>query len=689
MKRSCCLVLLLAALAAPLFARADEGMWTFNHFPSDAVAKKYGFKPTQAWLDTVRLGSARLTEGCSGSFVSPDGLVMTNHHCAHNCIAQLSTAKKDLSKDGFVARTPADEPRCPTMEVNRLTDIRDVTKDVQGATQGLQGEAFEDAQRAVFARLETACATRDDLRCEVVTLYQGGRYDLYTYERMQDVRLVFAPETAIAAFGGDPDNFEFPRYDLDVSFMRVYRDGKPARTEPYFRWSKGGPKDGAVTFVPGNPGSTSRMNTLAQLAYQRDHSLPENLFWRSELRGRLQEFARRGPEFARMSEERLFELENAIKSMKGGREALVEPAFWAQLSDNERALRAKVGQDAKLQQQYGDAWDASAKAMDTLKTFRRELRMLEQVAGMGSQLFDVAATLVRATEEAGKPNEQRLPEFSEANRPATEQFLFNPAPMYPALEELVLGFYLTRLREDLSPDHPAVKAVLGKDSPEVVAKRAVRGSQLQTVAVRRKLLAGGTAAIAASKDPMVILARTLDGPAREVRKRYENEVAAVLKRNGERIGHARFDLYGTAVAPDATFTPRLSYGSVQGYTANGKQVAPFTTVAGLYMRATGQEPFKLPPSWLRAKAKLPPETPLNFVTSNDIVGGNSGSPILDAQAEIVGLAFDGNIQSLGGDYGFDAAVNRAVAVDSRGIEAALRQVYGAERLLKELGLSTP
>ncbi|RKG74809.1 S46 family peptidase [Corallococcus terminator] len=689
MKRLSCVALLFAVVAAPFLVHADEGMWTFNLFPSDVVAKKYGFKPTQAWLDRVRLGSARLAEGCSGSFVSPDGLVMTNHHCAHNCIAQLSTAKKDLSKDGFFARTLADEPRCPTMEVDRLTDIRDVTKDVQGATQGLQGEAFEDAQRAVFAKLEAACATRDDLRCEVVTLYQGGRYDLYTYERMQDVRLVFAPETDIAAFGGDPDNFEFPRYDLDVSFMRVYRDGKPARTEPYFRWSKEGPKEGAVTFVPGNPGSTSRMDTLAQLAYQRDHSLPENLFWRSELRGRLQEFARRGPEFARMSEERLFGLENGLKSMKGGREALVEPAFWAHLSDNERALRAKVGQDAKLQQQYGDAWDATAKAMDTLKTFRRELRMLEQNAGMGSQLFDVAATLVRATEEAGKPNEQRLPEFTDANRPATEQFLFSPAPVYPELEELVLGFYLTRLREDLSPDHPAVKAVLGTDSPGVVAKRAVRGSQLKTVAVRKKLLAGGPAAIAASKDPMVVLARTLDGPARAVRKRYENEVVAVLKRNGERIGHARFALYGTSVAPDATFTPRLSYGSVQGYTADGKQVAPFTTVAGLYPRATGQEPFKLPPSWLRAKAKLPPETPLNFVTSNDIVGGNSGSPILDAQAEIVGLAFDGNIQSLGGNYGFDAAVNRTVAVDSRAIEAALRQVYGAERLLKELGLSTP
>ncbi|RKG95872.1 S46 family peptidase [Corallococcus sp. CA053C] len=662
-------------------------MWTFNDFPSDVVAKKYGFKPTQAWLDQVRLASARLAEGCSGSFVSPDGLVLTNHHCARNCIAQLSSAKKDLSKAGFHARTLAEEQRCPTMEVNRLTEIRDVTKDVQGATQGKQGEAFEEAQRAVFAKLEAACATREDVRCEVVTLYQGGRYDLYTYERMQDVRLVFAPETAIASFGGDPDNFEFPRYDLDVSFMRVYRDGKPAKTEPYFRWSKTGPKDGMATFVPGNPGHTSRMDTLAQLTYQRDYSIPENLFWMMELRGRLQEFGRRGPEFARMSEDLLFGIENFIKSRKGGRAALVDAAFWAQLANNERTLREKVARDAKLQQQYGDAWDATAKAMDTLKTFRFELRLLEQMAGLQSQLFNTAMTLVRATAEAGKPNEQRLPEFSEANRPAVEQQLSSPAPVYPELEEMLLTYYLTLLREDLSPDHPAVKAVLGKDSPEVVAKRAVKGSQLGKVAVRKKLLAGGTAAIAASKDPMIALALALDGPGRAVRKRYEDEVAAVLKRNGERIGLARFQLYGTSVAPDATFTPRLSYGSVQGYTANGKQVAPFTDVAGLYPRVTGQDPFRLPDSWLKARSKLDPKTPMNFVTTNDTVGGNSGSPVLNAQAEIVGLAFDGNIQSLGGDYGFDAAVNRSVAVDSRALEAALRDVYGAERLLKELGLA--
>jgi hypothetical protein len=677
----------LVLWAAASTARADEGMWTFNNFPTDAVQKKYGFRATPEWLDSVRLASARLAGGCSASFVSPDGLVMTNHHCARECLEQLSTAKRNYARDGFYARTQPEEPRCPTMEVNRLTQIRDVTQDVQQATQGLEGEKFEQAQRAVFARLEGQCATSADLRCEVVTLYQGGRYDLYQYQRMQDVRLVFAPETAIAFFGGDPDNFEFPRYDFDVSFVRVYQDGKPARIDPYFRWSKEGAKAGQLTFVSGNPGNTSRLDTTAQLAYQRDFALPERLMWLGELRGQLQVFSQRGPEFARTAEGLLFGVENSYKALRGRRAALVDEKFWTQLVNRERELRSKVDANAQMKQQYGGAWDAIAQAQEKLKPLRKELRMLEQGAGTGSQLFGYARTLVRVADEQKKPNEQRLPEFTESNKPAVEQELTSPAPVYPALEQLVLTFYLTKLREELSPDSPVVKQVLGKDSPEAVAKRVVLGSQLGTVAARKKLYAGGAESVAASKDPMIVLARTLDGPARAIRQKFENEVESVLKRNSELIGRARFAVYGTNIYPDATFTPRLSYGSVQGYVHDGKKVEPFTYFAGLYERATGEDPFKLPPSWVKAKPKLEPKTPMNYVTTNDIIGGNSGSPVINQDREIVGIIFDGNIQSLGGDYGFDESVNRAVAVHSEGLREGLGKVYGAERLLKELGLT--
>ncbi|MBJ6759597.1 S46 family peptidase [Myxococcaceae bacterium JPH2] len=680
------LLLVLIPLVAAT-ARADEGMWTFNNFPTEAVQKKYGFQATPEWLGQVRLASARLAGGCSGSFVSPQGLVMTNHHCARECIEQLSTAKRDYTRDGFLARTLADERRCPTMEVNRLLEIRDVTQDVQQATRGLEGEKFEQAQRAVFAKLEGECAQSAALRCEVVTLYQGGRYDLYKYQRMQDVRLVFAPEEGIAFFGGDPDNFEFPRYDFDTSFVRVYEDGKPARTEPYFRWSPHGVKEGQLTFVSGNPGSTSRLDTLAELAYQRDFALPERLFWLAELRGQLTQFARRGPEFARTSEGLLFGVENSYKALRGRRAALVDERFWEQLAQRERELRDKVNANPQWKQQYGGAWDAIAQAQDKLRPMRKPLRMLEQGAGSGSDLFAHARALVRATEEQKKPNEQRLREYTESKRPALEQELMSTAPVHPQVEELTLAFYLSKLREELSPDSPVVRQVLGNEAPEAMAARLVKGTRLGSPEVRKQLYEGGAAAVAASKDPMIVLARELDGPAREVRRTYENEVESVLKRNSELIGQARFAVYGTRIYPDATFTPRLSYGSVQGYTEDGKQVAPFTDVAGLYARATGQPPFKLPPSWVKAKPTLNPKTPMNYVTTNDIIGGNSGSPVINQDLQIVGLVFDGNIQSLGGDYGFDAAVNRTVAVDSEILAEGLAKVYGAQRLVKELGIS--
>jgi hypothetical protein len=674
------LVLLFAGLA-----RADEGMWTFNNFPSDLVKARYGFAPSPEWLRKVRLSSARIAGGCSASFVSPTGLVMTNHHCVRECVQQLSTPQNDFIVKGFSATTAQQERQCPAMEINKLVEITDVTEQVTKATQGKEGAAFRDAQRAEIARLEKDCSTAPDTRCDVVSLYQGGMYNLYKYQRFQDVRLVFAPEEAIAFFGGDPDNFEFPRYDYDVAFVRVYQDNKPAKVDDFFRWSAKGAQAGELTFVSGQPGGTSRLLTQAQLLYQRDYALPERLFQLAQLRGLLDEFQQRGPEFTRISNNLKFGVENAYKALVGRREALVDRDFFAKKVAEEQKLRDWVKADPERQKRFGQAWDNIARATDTLRDMRIRLRLLEQGAGAGSDLFGYARMLARSAEELSKPNEQRLEEYAEARKPELEQQLFSPAPVYPQLEQALLTFYLTKLREQLGADDPVVKKVLGKQSPQAVARKAVAGTTLASPKVRRQLYQGGPAAIRGSKDPMLELIRSLEDEARAVRKRYEEEVESVVDKNGELIARARFEAYGTSTYPDATFTLRLSFGQVKGYSEDGQTVEPFTYISGLYERATGEDPFRLPPSWLKAKPRLELQTPFNLVSSNDIIGGNSGSPIFNKEAEIVGVVFDGNIQSLGGEYGFDESVNRAVSVHGQGILEGLRKVYDARRLLEELG----
>ncbi len=673
-------IVLLASIAG-----ADEGMWTYNNFPSRAVQQAYGFAPTQEWLDQVRLASARLARGCSASFVSPDGLVMTNHHCARGCIDELSSAKRDLIKRGFSAATAAQELKCPAVEVNQLLEIRDVTDQVQKATAGLEGEKFQMAQRAALAKLEKDCSGGDaKIRCDVVSLYNGGQYQLYKYGRHQDVRLVFAPEHQIAFFGGDPDNFEYPRYTLDVTFFRVYENGKPAKTPNYFRWSEDGAKPGQLTFVSGNPGRTSRLKTIAQLQYERDYGLPERLMYLAELRGMITEFQKRGPEQTRISNNMLFGIENGFKALKGRREALVDDAFFAQKIAEEKDLRGKVEANPEMKKQFGQAWNEIAQALQQQEELREQLTVLERSAGAGSDLFDIARTLYRASDELPKSNEQRLREFTDARQPSLKQNLFSATPIYPELEQTLLTFYFTKLRETLGPDHPAVREVLGSESPESLAKRLVSGTKLRNVKNRQALWNGGEKAVDLSKDPMIEVVRKLDPFARAIRKKYEDDIDAKITRNEELIARARFQVYGTSIYPDATFSPRLSYGSVKGWSEGGKQIAPITVIGGTFERATGKDPFALPPSWLKAKSKLDLQTPMNFVTTNDIIGGNSGSPVISQDLEIVGLIFDGNIHSLGGEYGFDASKNRAVAVHSEAILEALDKVYNAKRLLQEL-----
>jgi len=680
------LPLTLALLSVPAFA--DEGMWTFNNFPADKVKARYGFSPDQAWLDHVRLSSVRIAGGCSASLVSPDGLIMTNHHCSHACIEELSTKTKDYVKEGFLAKDQKDEPKCPTMEINQLVDIKDVTKDVQDATKGASDAKFFELQKGKIAEIEKGCSGGDDtVRCEVVSLYRGGRFDLYKYQRFQDVRLVFAPEFAIAFFGGDPDNFMFPRYDLDVSFVRIYgKDGKPVNTaKTYLKWSNENAKEGDLTFVAGNPGGTSRLLTVAQLEFQRDTALPFTISRLSELRGLLTEYQHRGVEQKRHSNATLFYIENGIKALKGRHGALAEKSFFDTKVAAEKLFRDKVFANSDLKGKYGAAWDGIAAATAKQKEYMKAYGALERGLRLSDE-FGLARALVRAADELPKPNGERLAEYSDSRLPQLKQQLFSKAPIYDEFQIAMLTFGLTKMREDLGPDHPVIKQVFGQKSPEEIATAAVKGTKLKDIKFREELFADGKgkAKIDASKDPMIELAKALDPASREVRKKEEDEVDGALKKNGELLAKAMFAVYGTSTYPDATFTPRLSYGSIKGWKENGVEVKPLTFFSGAYERNTGRDPFALPKSWVDAKAKVDLGTPFDLCSDNDIIGGNSGSPVVNKAGEVVGLIFDGNLQSLGGEYGFDDTVNRAVAVHSAALIEALGKIYNAKRLVDEI-----
>ncbi|XXF81508.1 S46 family peptidase [Myxococcaceae bacterium GXIMD 01537] len=659
-------------------------MWTYDAFPAEAVKKAHGFAPTQEWLDKVRLGSVRLAGGCSASFVSPDGLVMTNHHCVRSCIEDLSTPQKDLLATGFYAAEAKDELRCPKVEANQLVEIKDVTARVNAATKGLSGPAFNTALKGEMSKVEKECATGDDVRCDVVTLFNGGKYHLYKYQRFQDVRLAFAPEFPMAAFGGDPDNFNFPRFGYDVSFLRVWRDGKPAQSPHYFPWAKQGVKEGELVFVSGHPGGTERQSTVAELEFQRDVNLPYTLLNLAETRGMLREFASGSPERLRTTRSKLRGIENGLKALRGRHQALADPSLLAAKRKAEAALRAKVNANPKLKATTAGAWDEVARALNAYRPMLPEYRMKEAGDAFNSELFFMARQLVRAAEELPKPNAERLREFTDAQLPALRQQLLRDAPIPAELEVATLSFSLNRLRETLGADDAFVRKVLGSEAPADLARGLVNGTKLADVKVRQALLDGGKAAVESSTDPMIVLARGVDADARAARKRYEDEVESVLKRNGELISRAHLAAYGTSGYPDATFTLRLSYGLVKGWDENGRKVAPLTTFGGAWGRHTGKEPFKLPDTWMAAQGKVAPETPLDMATTNDIIGGNSGSPIVNREGRVVGLIFDGNLHSLGGRYAFVPETNRAVAVHGDGILSALEQVYGARRIAEEL-----
>jgi hypothetical protein len=679
-------VALIAGAAIPLSsARADEGMWTFDAFPSAKVKAAYGFAPDQAWLDRVRMSSLRLTGGCSSSLVSSQGLVLTNHHCVRDCAQQLSTEKADYIADGFLSAALTDERKCAGQQAEIVTAITDTTARIQKAIGTATGAALARARDGEVAAIEKeGCKDPATERCQVVTLFGGGQYKLYHYRKYTDVRLVYAPEADAAFFGGDPDNFNFPRYDLDAAFLRLYENGKPVSTPQHLTWAARVPREGELVFISGNPGSTQRLFTQAQMGFQRDVTLPANELFFAELRGRLLGAMEGDAEKTRTGSDQLFGIENSYKALYGRWQALLAPAFADKLAANEADLRAKVKADAALSGRIGDPWADVAKAMSTYRDIYKPYAFLEARAGALSDLYSEAVEIVRAAQERTKPNADRLPEYQDSKLALLEKQLTDDKPVYPWLEEINIAYWLSKTREALTTDAPQVKALLGKESPEQVAKRLVTGTKLGDPKVRAALFSGGIDAVRASLDPLIQYVLAHDAEARKIRDRYRFEVEAPVLAAQSKIAQARFAAYGTDLYPDATFTLRLSYGAVKGWTYQGVTVKPTTVFAGMYERATGADPFKLPPKVLAAEPKIDKAKVVDFVSNNDIIGGNSGSPILDAKGAVIGAVFDGNIHSLGGNFGFDETLNRSVSVSTMAVEEALTKIYPAPRLITEL-----
>ncbi len=666
-----------------LSARADEGMWLFTKPPSKELKEKYGFEPTAQWLEHVQKSAIRFNTGGSASFISADGLVMTNHHVGSDDLEKLSTPEKNLLKTGFFAKTRDEEVKCPDLEVNVLWAIEDLTERINGAVSpGMSTADANTARRKMISTVEKECEDATKLDCQVVTLYKGGRYHLYQYKRFTDVRLVMAPEQDIAFFGGDNDNFEYPRYDLDMCFFRVYEDGKPYKPEHYLKWSENGSSDGELVFVVGHPGRTQRLNTVDHLKFMRDYEAPLTMqrLWRREVQ--LQTFSARNSEFERIASGDLFGVQNGRKARTGILAGLQDPAIMKKKEAEEKKLRDAVNANPDFKGQWGDAWDQVATTLSKYREF-----YLRNRVGISSDMFGIARHLVRLAEEKQKPNAERLREYSDANLDSLYLDLFSPKPIYEDLEVDRIASSLSYMVEMFGGDDPATQKALGGMSPKARAESLVRGTKLKDIAVRKALSEGGTAAIAASTDPMIQLAVELDPDARKWRKKYEDEIEGAEKDAYAKIAAAHFAVNGEDVYPDATFTLRLAFGPVKGYSEGGVTIAPFTTFDGLYKRATerkGQKGFDLPQRWWDRKDKLNLDTPFNFVCTADIIGGNSGSPVINKRGEVVGLIFDGNIQSLVLDIAYTEEQGRAVSVDTRAIIEALRKVYDAESLAQEI-----
>lgn len=673
----------LALLTAIGPGRADEGLWPFSDIPHARIQKAYGVSLSNAWAQHVQRSSVRFDSGASGSFISQDGLVMTNHHVGLDALQNLSTAGRDYVKDGFYARTRAEEARCPGMELDVLQSSETVTSQVlAGVTPSMTAPQALLARRAAIAAIQEKSLKATGLRSDVVVLFGGARYDLYRYKKYTDVRLVIAPEDETAFFGGDPDNFEFPRYDLDICFFRVYENGKPVHVQDYLTWSKAGASEGDVVFVSGHPGHTSRLETLSQFRMARDFDLPRAL---NSLRRRevlLLSWGARSPENAREVREDLFGTQNSRKLLLGQLQGLQDPQVMAAKAAKEQALRARVAADPKAQAALGDAWSQ----MDGAVAAERELITRDKFSGVdfSSDLFGTAGLLVVMAQEDQKPDGQRLPGFNASDRESLELGLYSPAPIYPGKERLMLADALGRMEEEMGADDPFVQQELAGRSPTERAADLVNGTLLADPAARRKLAAGGLAALTASTDPMVKLALLIVPKRRILQKQFEEQVQSVQHEAFVKI--ARAEALGGDTYPDATDTLRLSYGPIKGYVQEGKPIPAMTRMGDIYAYAAHDNiaPFHLPPRWTEARMKINPATSLNFVCTADTVGGNSGSPVVNRNAELVGIIFDGNIQFLIADRQYTDSQARTIAVDSRAIIEALRHIYDDGALADEI-----
>jgi hypothetical protein len=666
--------------------RADEGMWLYTAPPRALLKQHYGFAPSAAWLEHIQKSSVRFNSGGSGSFVSEDGLIISNHHVGSDDLQKLGDAEHDYMRTGFHARTHAEEKRCLDLELNVLTSIQDVTERVNAAVKpGLSAEAAFAARRAVMAAIEKESLEKTGLRSDVVTLYQGGQYHLYRYKRYTDVRLVFAPEQQIAFYGGDPDNFEYPRFDLDICLFRAYENGQPAKIEHFLKWSTKGVTDNELVFVSGHPGNTSRQLIMAELDTLRDQRFPYGLQRLYGLEVLLNAWGARSEENTRRARELFFGVQNSRKARDGFLAGLIEPRLMAQKRSAEEKLRQAVAAKPELKATLS-AWENIAAAQQIITSNALPHSLLEGAHGFNSTLFHIARTLLRAPEEKAKPNGERLREFRDSNRESLELELFSEEPLYDDFETLRLAESLTWLGEKLGFTNALVQGVLAGKSPHARAVELVSTTKVKEVAVRKKLYAGTAAAVAETHDPMIELARQVDGEARRLRKIMETQDE--LKRQAyAQIAAAKFALEGTNTYPDATFTLRLAYGVVKGYEEDGRKVPFQTTLAGLYQRAAehhDKAPFDLPPRWRDRRDRLDLTTPFNFVCTADIIGGNSGSPVVNRAGEFVGIIFDGNIQSLVLDFIYTEEQARALAVNSQAIIEGLRKVYDANDLATEL-----
>jgi hypothetical protein len=671
----------------PGFIKEFGTMWTFEAPPTDYWRARYGFTPAKAWLDNVRLASIRLPN-CSSSFVSPEGLVMTNHHCARECITAVSTPDSNFQELGFVAKTQADERKCPGLYVDQLQQIEDVTGPIQKAVTA-RTPAQQVAQRnAAIEALEKRCENEPSTKCQVITFYQGGAYSLYRFKRFSDLRLVMAPEEAISFFGGDPDNFTYPRYDLDLSLMRVYENDRPYQPKNFLKWSREGAKEGDLVFVTGNPGSTGRLLTVAQMEYLRDVQYPAQLSSYERNLAVLRELAQRDEATRRAVENDIFSLENSKKAVTGYLSGLQDSSLMAKKRAFERDFRRRIAADPKLRARYGTAWDAIATSQRQLAGLAKQQRWY---SFGGSPLLNAAGGIVRIPEQEKLPDSLRLPQYRGEGLENIRNSILADVSSDPEQDKQMLQAWLTQASKDLPKTDPYLTAFLGGRSPEVAAEAAVNGTTLADSAARAALLSGGAAAVASSKDPLIVLARRLNPIAMRVQQRAMR-LADVASANAEKVGQAIFAAYGRSLPPDATFSLRISDGVVKSYPMNGT-IAPYrTSFYGLFARSAefdDKPPFQLPERWKRQRNRIDMSQPLDFVTTNDIIGGNSGSPVINQNAEVVGLIFDGNIEQLPNRFLYTDEVSRAVAVHSRGLTEALRKVYEADRIADELeGVTT-